>query len=51
MLKGFSDIGEVLMVSWAFAAFTNGELGFELSPMTLQDSRDRYYNIVLLWTM
>jgi cytochrome P450 len=24
-LKGFRDSGEVLMASWAFATFTNGE--------------------------
>jgi hypothetical protein len=24
-LKGFTDSGEVLMASWAFATFTNGE--------------------------
>lgn len=26
-LKGFRGTGEVVMVSWAFAAFTHGELG------------------------
>jgi hypothetical protein len=24
-LEGFRDTGEVIMASWAFAAFTNGE--------------------------
>lgn len=31
-LRGFRGTGEVLMASWAFAAFTNGKLKFRTEP-------------------
>jgi hypothetical protein len=50
-LKGLRDIGEVLMASWAFAAFINGEPGLERTSWRRRDLQNRYCDDVLLWTL
>lgn len=49
-LKGFRGTDEVLMASWAFAAFTNGWLRF-LTTTDRNSDFHRYRDDVLFWTM
>jgi len=48
-LKGFRDNGDVLMASWAFAAFTNGELWLYKMICRKANWKNRYRDVVLLW--
>lgn len=49
-LKGFRGTDEVLMASWAFAAFTNGVLSLE-AIIGRRANNHRYRHDVLLWKM